>query len=327
MLAKYQRLEAEGVWRRDADAQRLDVVAAVGDATLTITDVNDVALAHWSLPAIRRTNPGERPAIYSPGDDAPETLEIADAEMIEALGKVLRAVGRRGRRSGRLRRVTVLAILAAVTAVALFWLPGALARYAAAIAPAAARASAGAELLSQIHRLTGAPCAEPSGRMALEALSARLFPDRRVTLAVLPSALTETAHLPGGTILISHRLVEDFEDAETLAGYLLAEDERRLRDDPFEQLVRGTGISGALRLLTTGALADDALERHAQEIVAGRAAALPDAALLQRMRGAELSAAPYFETAGRAPPAAQDWTARPVLSDGDWIALQQICET
>ena len=52
VLAEYQRLEAEGVWRADEDAQRRDVIVSIGEATLTLTDLNEVALTHWSLPAI-----------------------------------------------------------------------------------------------------------------------------------------------------------------------------------------------------------------------------------------------------------------------------------
>ena len=59
VLAKYQRLEAEGIWRADPEAQRQDVIVAIGEATLTISAANGTALAHWSLPAIERLNPGE----------------------------------------------------------------------------------------------------------------------------------------------------------------------------------------------------------------------------------------------------------------------------
>jgi len=85
VLEQYQRLEAEGVWRPDPEAQRRDVIVSIGEATLTLSDAGERVLTHWSLPALSRVNPGVRPAIYSPGADAPDTLEISDGNMIEAL--------------------------------------------------------------------------------------------------------------------------------------------------------------------------------------------------------------------------------------------------
>ena len=72
-LTEYERLEATGLWRATAEAQRREVLVSVGEATLTIADFNNRALAHWSLAAIDRQNPGEYPAIYSPDGDPGET--------------------------------------------------------------------------------------------------------------------------------------------------------------------------------------------------------------------------------------------------------------
>ena len=77
-LAKYERLECDGLWRADKDAQRRDVVISFGNATLVIADNSGRPLTHWSLPALERRNPGETPAIFVPGEDADETVEIAD---------------------------------------------------------------------------------------------------------------------------------------------------------------------------------------------------------------------------------------------------------
>ncbi|MBL4558023.1 MAG: hypothetical protein JKP98_15845 [Rhodobacteraceae bacterium] len=96
-LEQYERLEAEGLWRPAADAQRREVLVSFGSASLVIADRNDVALAHWSLPALTRLNPGKRPALYAPGGEAAETLEIADATMVDAVETVRRALAREAR--------------------------------------------------------------------------------------------------------------------------------------------------------------------------------------------------------------------------------------
>jgi len=87
-LSDFERLECLGLWRASADAQRQDVIVSVGDATLTLSDSNGTAIAHWSLPAIERVNPGKRPALFRPGEDATELLELTDDTLIQAIKKV-----------------------------------------------------------------------------------------------------------------------------------------------------------------------------------------------------------------------------------------------
>ena len=333
VLAAYQRLEAEGVWRADADTQRRDVIVAIGDATLTITDQHETALAHWSLPAIRRLNPGERPALFSPGSDAPETLEIADDIMVKALSTVLKAIRRKGAHPGRLRIIGITGAVAAVAFAAFFWLPGALAIYTANILPEAARQSIGRDLIGHIGQLTGAPCDTGPGRRSLEILAARLFPEERVRIEVLPSALGATQHLPGGTMLISHTLAEDFETPEVLAGHLLAEGLRRSAFDPLERTLRHAGLAGAFRILTTGYLRGETLKIHAERLITEAQNSVPPDELAAEARTARVSLANYAQAVGGSTEAALrafqtiDAETTPLLGDGDWLALQQICES
>jgi hypothetical protein len=332
VLAEYQRLEAEGVWRPDPEAQRRNVVVSIGEATLTISDFNGSALTHWSLPAVQRLNPGERPALYGPGDDAPETLEVSDDEMVAALNRVLKAIRRGAARPGRVRGLTTLAVFLGATAIAVFWLPGAIVRHTASLVPESARTGIGAALVEEVETVAGAACDNPSGQRALSRLSDVLFPGKPTTLVVLPSALTGTASLPGGTILISHTLVEDYETPEVLAGYLIAEDMRRTRQDPLTELLKAAGLKAALTLLTTGKLSEDTLSPMSEWLVSHPSARIPQPVLAMRMKEAGVSGKPYAlavdytgkttDTVADAIPA----TPRPVLEDGDWIALQRICE-
>ena len=92
-LHEYQRLEARGLWRESAEAQRREVVVSLGDATLILTDASDRPLAHWSLAAVERLNPGETPALYSPDGLEDEVLELPEdeTEMVSAIERVRRA--------------------------------------------------------------------------------------------------------------------------------------------------------------------------------------------------------------------------------------------
>lgn len=332
VLAKYRRLEAEGIWRPHPEAQRREVIVSIGEATLTIAAPNGTALAHWSLPAIRRVNPGTAPALYSPGEDAPESLELADSEMVTAVEKVLRAIHRGPGHPGRLRGLATLGIALLLALFLFFWLPGAIIRYTAALVPGPVRGAIDTALLGEVERVAGRPCSAPSGLRALENLAARLFPEGGTRLVVLPSALSETAHLPGGTILVGRALVEDFESPEVVAGYLLAEALRREARDPLDRILDAAGLRAALGLLSTGQLGPPVLGLTAEWLIGGTPAAVPESVLAARLKAAGIPGAAYGhardisgETVttliGSVPE-----TNLPVLEDGDWLALQRICD-
>ena len=332
VLAKYQRLEAEAVWRASAEAQRKDVIVSIGDATITISAANGTALAHWSLPAIERLNPGEEPALYSPGALSPERLELAEPEMIAAVDKVLKAIQRGTRNTGRMRRLTSLAAGIAILVGAALWLPGAIVGYTASLVPDVARSSIGTALLDELDRVAGAPCNAPAGLHALDQLEARLFGDSTRNLVVLGSALKETTHLPGGTILIAHTLVEDYETADVLAGYILAEDLRRSQSDPLARLLDVAGLRSALTLLLQGRVPENGLKRMAEGVVADNPVPVSDEDLIARMAAAKVPSEPYAyarDFSGESTEsliAANAANTAPVLDDGNWIALQRICE-
>ena len=148
-LDKYQRLEATGLWRPTPDGQRTEVIVSIGDATLVITDLRERPLAHWSIPAVERANPGRRPAIYHPDGDPGETLEFPEneREMVKAIEKLRSAVDRRRPHPGRLRLLTFLATMAAVILLVVFWLPGAIRAHAVAVVPDVKRAEIGQSLI------------------------------------------------------------------------------------------------------------------------------------------------------------------------------------
>lgn len=334
VLQTYDRLEASGIWRADDDAQRRDVVVSVGDATLILYDMSETALTHWSLPAVERVNPGQMPAIYSPGADASDRLEIEDADMVEAMEKVRDAILRARGQPGRLRLAILAVVAVTIGLLTLFWLPGAMARYATSILPDATRATMGEDMMAHVRRVAGAACSNPAGNRALLALQNRLFPGASARLAVMPSGLATTAHLPGGLILIGHTLVEDFETPETVAGYILAETTRLADTDPAERFLNDAGLRATLSLLTTGRVAADALQVHAEDLLTRTPVDVDQTTLLGAFQDARVSPAAYAfardisgeTTLPLIEGAALTATDQPLLTDGQWIALQQICE-
>ena len=136
-LKQYERLEALGIWRDSADAQRREVICSFGDATLVIFDGrSNRPLAHWSLAALVRRNPGKVPAIYAPAEEPGEDLEIEDRDMVAAINKLQAALEAGRPHPGRLRGILVWGVVA-LAGVAILWeLPSALVEQTARVTPA-----------------------------------------------------------------------------------------------------------------------------------------------------------------------------------------------
>lgn len=335
-LSEYDRLEASALWRPEGETQRVEVIVSLGEATLTISDPNDTPLSHWSLPAIERVNGAtERLAVFAPGPDTAERLETEDEAMIAAILKIQRAVVQGSSHHGRLRGILYGAACFSVLALGIFWLPGALVRQAVTIVPNVTRTQIGDALLTRIERLSGQPCDTVHGARALQALKSRLQTNGAGDIVVLRSGVNTALHLPGGIILLNRSVIEDFEDPDVVAGFVLAEQQRAADADPLEHLLRSAGLITSLRLLTSGEIPDEALDAYAEEMMRQDLEPIDTERLIDRFATAEVRTAPYAY--------AQDITgistlplieadavrvqsARPVLVDGDWVALQNICE-
>lgn len=335
-LKKYQRLESPGLWRDAPEAQRREVVVSFGEASLVLSDPRtETALSHWSLPAVERQNPCETPALYRPGPDAIELLEIDDAEMIAALETVCGALARARPRPGRLRGAMLLAMTALVAGLGVFWLPGALAKHTASVLPAATREMIGTMALIDLARVTGMPCASGAGQRALNGLSLRLFAPQKPQILILrDGGGMQALHLPGQIVALDRALIEAHDGPEVAAGFALAEMARAEALDPMIALLRHAGLRATFTLLTTGALPRDAVSGYGETLLRTPAAALDEARLLARFAAADLPSTPYayaLDPSGEttlglieadpfrnAPP-------RPPMADGDWINLQAIC--
>ncbi len=332
-LKKYQRLEATGLWRAAVADQRREVVVSIGDATLTIVDLRDQALAHWSLAAVTRSNPGEIPAIFAPDDDPEESLELDGeaGEMIAAIEKLRHAIDRARPRPGRLRTLSFVAVAAAVLAVLLFWLPGALVTHTVSVVPEIKRQEIGGALLARIERVAGRICTSRETAPVLARLARRTGARR---LVVLENGVANSRYLVGGIVALNKALIEDYEDPAVAAGYILAELARAARHDPLREMLSESGSVATFRLLTTGQLDQRTLDDHAARLLIAARPVLPDPVLLAAFAKARIPSTPYayaIDITGETvlglieadPMAGQN--PEPVLADRDWVLLQSIC--
>ena len=331
-LKKYDRLESPGLWRASAEAQRQDVVLSFGNATLVISDKAGRALTHWSLPAIERINPGARPALFAPDAEQSETLEIADDTMIDALETVRKTIAKRRPQPGRLRFAIFGGTVVFIGWLALFWLPGALVTHASTVVPEVKRDEIGRELSTQLTRVTGRACSTPLGDRALRRIAIRLgLPgDLRVVRATLP----DTIGLPGGDILINARVVEDHEDPDVLAGYLLSEQVRLTQTPALDRMLGYSGPLTSFRLLTQGEVPEATLAGYAEYLLASAPALPSSGALVAKFTEAGLRSTafayavdPSGETTLELIEADPfpNGSEKMSLSDEDWVSLQGIC--
>lgn len=326
VLSKYERLECAGIWHPAPDAQRQDVFVSLGKATLVIKSANDTALAHWSLPAVNRINPGERPALYSPGADADELLELDDESMIEAVRIVGRALSKARANPGRLRRGVFLVSAIALVGLSVWWLPGAINRHTAALMPGGLRGEIGQRLLRDLEPYAGQACTSRNGTQALAVLRDQLLDEPGWSVVVVPGGPTISAHLPGRLILLRKDAIEDQNTAQLVAGLIVAEAALATAQDPMLDLIDSAGLPATFQLLTQGKVSDETIKTYASTILAEPPTPLPPEALAAQFAEARIPMAPYAAATGQTVGQTPEQSGPRILDDATWLKLRSICE-
>lgn len=321
-----ERLETTALWRSDAGAQRREVYVGIGEAELVVQDRAGTALAHWSLPALVRRNPGAMPALYAPAPDAAEELEIEEPAMVAALDRVVSAVARGRRRPGALRRLVLGLIGGFAVGTLLLWLPDALRAHAENVMPAAQRAEIGARMLAELTLLTGPPCATPTGDEALRLLRERLAPTMPVRFAVLRDLPQPALALPGGMVVLSDRVLVAQDDPGVAAGHLLATLLTARAQAPVARFLDGIGALPLMRLLASGEVPDRAITRDVEGLLLAPPPLLSPDRLQPGFAAARLAWGPYAAATGLPPEDAPASDRPPALDDTAWLALQGICD-
>lgn len=336
-LAQYQRLEAPGIWRPAPDGRLQDVIVSFGDVSLILRDPrSELPLAHWSLPAVIRLNPGQQPAIFAPcASDRDEVVEIDDTLMIEAIEKVHTAIAASRPHPGRVRGLLTGTVVLLLAAAAAIWLPDVIRRHAARIAPMAQREQLGHQILADLQRVTGPSCNRPAGSAMLDRLSASLL-GAQGRIVVLPATLRGARALPGRIMVIGDDLVAGEPSPAAAAGHVLAADVAAQAEDPMLAALRHARLGAVLRMLTSGEMPGGALAGYGELLLARPIARPDDEALLERLQQAGVSSEPYarsLDPSGEsvlalieADPFRTEAPHKPVLTDGEWVQLQQICD-
>ncbi|KIT18136.1 hypothetical protein [Jannaschia aquimarina] len=321
-----ERLESPAIWHPAEGEQRRDVYVSVGEAELVIFGTDEAPLSHWSLPAMRRLNPGAMPARYAPGQRADEELEIEETEMVAVLERVLDAVERGRPKRGRLRFVLSSALTAAAILGLLAWLPGAIRDHAIAVLPPAKQAEIGDRLLVELGALTGPPCTGPLGDEALTRLRLRLFPNTPVRMRVVQDLPAPALALPGGLLILSNEVLVARDDPEVAAGHFVAARATAHGDGPLGRFIDGLGTWGTARLLMSGDVRQQDVAEAVERLILTPPPLPADEALRGAFAEAGLAWAPWAQATGR-PVRAAASGLEPALDDAGWQSLRGICES
>lgn len=337
-LAKYERLEALGVWRSHAQAPGREIYVKFGRSTLVLEVEADVPMAAWSLPALRLVEEDESRAIYAPDFESSETLVVEDAEMRAALAQVLAArIDAPKRRRYRVPFLVAAAGLAAAALVAVLNLPALLGSVAPAfVAPERARLL-GVQLLSLVEERTGPACKTRAGVAALDKLAFRLVPRAHSRIVIADLGDLPFLALPGETVMVNRHIAEAAASPEEFAGWVVLAYESDVERPALGQVFRAARVGDGLGFLANGTFSDRTLDAAATRLIFS--------ADLHHEMKLEAAALRLADVGIPAEPLAlgimrEDVTAGPlrlpvvegssggpmVLADGDWVALQAICE-
>ena len=297
-LTDIERMETVGRWTPGPEAEPREVVVALGEATVTISDMEDAPLAHWAIPALERLDGGAGAATYAPSLDSAEALEIEDAGMVEALDRLRASVAAPVRTPGRLRRGLALGAVAVVVLAAGALGPPALRAHALRLMPPSERVALGERIAAAVAEVTGPACRSPLGDEALDLLADRVAPERSLRVAVVPDLPPGALALPGDLVLLSEETLLSEDDPAPVAA-LVAGAAAGGPDGPVMRYLGDLRLHELATLVTRGSTASGAPARHALRLL---------------------------EDAPPAPVPVVTRDGQPVLEDGTWQGLRGICE-
>ena len=335
-LKGYDRLECTGLWRSGPAAQRREVFISFGKSTIVLTDMQNRALAHWSLAAVDVEKHTDDKATLRPGANSEESLEISDHTMLAALLKVQKVIDRSRPHPGRLRSILSVSSVVVVSLISVLWGPQAVISYASKVLPEVKRIQLGDALALRIGQLAGPYCSSPEGSRTAEQLVDRLNTPSRISLSVLPGQRSRPIALPGDKVVLFENMVTASDDPAVTAGHILSALATSQQNDLVRLYLEQAGPLISLSLIVSNDLSEAQIDQLAKIALSQPKIPVPRTALLNLFATAKISASPFARELSGAlsETAAQYLTAKdpfpsgspyPVLADGAWLGLQAIC--
>ncbi|MGV6840178.1 MAG: hypothetical protein ACWA40_08300 [Planktomarina sp.] len=325
-LHQFERLEAIGQWRPYVGAPQQEVIVGLGRQTLSVIDVQGTPVAHWSLGSLilgQTQNPHTIRLRVDP--NAEESLFLSDKDMIAALRLIDQSMKPK---TAFKKRIFGFGVLACAIAGLGWYGIQKLPDYVANNLPKATQTALGEQMILQLEEASGGPCTAAQGRDALAALEDRLRPLGPVTLHVLPIEADHVLSLPGGQYVIPETLIQRSTSPDGLAGHVIAAITNHLTHDSLKTATHAIGIWDNVLLLFTASAADNAANSAAQAAVDEPYVDPNSESLAQAFDITSINAAPYATGRGDEMLSSLNThaAAPPVLKDGAFIGLKQICD-
>ncbi len=203
-------------------------------------------------------------------------------------------------------------------------------------------------------------CETPEGNRALDSMTKRLGADAHVPIriSVVNHGMVNALAAPGGRILVMRGLIDEASSPEEVAGVLAHEIGHVAQRDPTREALRSAGTAGILSMvlgdITGGSLIALVAESVLNASYSREAEATADEIALDMLARAGLPSTPFAEffdrlgdeigdpdgvlshiashpgfagraSAARAADTMDGGEFTPVLSDQEWVALQEIC--
>jgi hypothetical protein len=202
------------------------------------------------------------------------------------------------------------------------------------VVPTAKRVEIGAIILAHVQTRTGQVCRDDAAQAAAGKLATRVFgAGTPLNIVVVPTLDQGALAMPGGLIVLDAGLLQAADDPVAVAGYVLASRVAVASHDTLEPVLREAGLAATFGLLTTGDIPREVLQRHADDRLAQPAPQPAASDLRSAFETANLPHRPYQVLAdartGTMPDLGSDplddRPSPPVMSDSEWISLQNIC--
>ncbi|MEO1490545.1 MAG: M48 family metalloprotease [Pseudomonadota bacterium] len=315
-LDKYAKLEAIARYRDGPTDQMREVVLSFGERTLMIVGLDDRPISHWPLINVHRLPSDTRSKVLlAPFEGSLERIELADAEMIEAIDTIvpLDRPQRMSAQAPRRRWGRWIALLCLGGAVgALIWAMPMLMERAVDLVPEDRAAVIGAAVRTDALAMIGIPedgegatCTEPEGRAALDALVALAMGETvgangvapRAEVSVLDHPAPFALALPGGEILLLSGMIDAAPTPEALTALLAHQIAHARARNPMRKILRKATVSEKLAHIA-GDLLDEPIPETAATVLLTQSYTLAeetaaDQAVIAALTAADLPSTPY----------------------------------
>ena len=154
------------------------------------------------------------------------------------------------------------------------------------------------------------------------------------TFYIVPSETIEAIHLPGKIIVISKALVEDFEDPDVLAGYVLAQIQREAKSNALDELMKQMNNIEIIQFLFGRSPDVSTLRGFSKDWIMKKQISVDPENLIKEFNKRAISALPYsyaIDVTGQSTQfminseQTSGNVKKPSLDDSAWLALQTIC--